>query len=78
MRKQFVCKNCGFKGARKKLVKGSILTEIFLWFFFLLPGIIYSVWRANSKKYVCPKCGAQDMIPADSPMGQKLLTEKIE
>ena len=72
MKKLFVCTTCGFKGYPKKKVKGSILTEIFLWIFFILPGLIYSIWRLNSKTWVCPKCGNQTMIPADSPVGQKL------
>jgi hypothetical protein len=56
-------------------IKGSIITELFLWFMFLLPGIIYSIWRANTKYYGCPSCTQKTMIPASSPRGQQLIKE---
>jgi len=70
--KEFVCKFCGFVGKPKKVTEGSFLVEIFLWLLFLLPGVIYSIWRMTTRKDVCPKCGKPDMIPVDTPEGQKL------
>ena len=46
---------------------GSILIEIVLWCFFLIPGLIYSLWRLGSKDQVCPSCQRPAMIPAFSP-----------
>jgi len=40
----------GTVGDTKRNMKGSILTELVLWFFFLVPGLIYSIWR---HKYRC-------------------------
>ncbi len=74
MAKQFVCTQCGHKGNYKRVTKGSIIIEIFLWLLFLLPGLFYSIWRLSSKQDVCPKCrNANCMIPVDSPMAKKLL-----
>jgi hypothetical protein len=71
-----ICKDCGFIGEPVKMTKGSLWIEIALWFFFLVPGIIYSIWRLTSRYIACSKCGSSDIIPLDSPMGQKLAKEQ--
>lgn len=58
MGKIIKCGSCKYQGKGKSVVKGSIFIEIILWFFFLVPGLIYSIWRLTSKFYVCPKCGS--------------------
>lgn len=73
--KQKICTNCGYLGKPKKLARGSILIEIILWSFFIIPGIIYSIWREVSKYDVCPQCGKDSMIPIDSPVGEKMFKE---
>jgi ribosomal protein L32 len=70
-----VCKACGHIGYPKTITKGSFLTEVILWLFFLLPGLIYSIWRLTSKEEVCPRCGNATMIPVDTPIGKQLLKE---
>lgn len=72
-----ICPNCGYVGHAKRITKGSTLMELFLWLCFLLPGLIYSIWRLSSKHDACPKCGAQHMVPLDSPRGKKLQQELV-
>lgn len=72
---QLICTICGYTGSKKKN-KGNGWIEIILWFFFLIPGIIYSIWRRSDKQNVCLKCGNKSMIPTDSPQGQKLMGEQ--
>lgn len=67
-----VCSRCGTQGEPVTYTKGSILWELVLWFMFLLPGLMYSVWRLASRYQGCPACEAPNMIPADSPCGQAL------
>jgi hypothetical protein len=67
-----VCVNCGYVGRPKQFTKGNIGTEILLWLFFLVPGLLYSLWRISSRYAGCPKCGAPNMIPPDSPLAKKL------
>lgn len=74
-KKQLVCRSCGFVGSSRRDIKGSVVVELFLWFVFLLPGLIYSIWRLTTKSEICPKCKSTSMIPVDSPMGKKLLRE---
>lgn len=70
----YVCALCGSAGSPKYRYRGSILIEIILWCFFLIPGLIYSVWRQTSKEKVCRKCGSPSMIPANSPRGRQFAT----
>jgi len=72
MKKKYICSNCGFKGNLKRYIKGSLITEIFLWVLFFPAGIIYSIWRSSTKHLGCPKCRKDSMIPCNTPVGQKL------
>lgn len=78
----FVCTACGSIGKPIKTVKGNFFTEIVLWCFLLLPGLIYTTWRLTSKYKACPKCGKPTMIPMDTPTGKALIqnpkAKKIE
>lgn len=75
MAKQYVCTSCGFVGLPKRTAKGSLGIEIILWLCFLVPGLIYSMWRLASYHNACPECKNVSMIPADSPKGRKLVEE---
>lgn len=76
MTQQMICSNCGYVGVPKRVTKGSMGIEIVLWLFFIIPGVIYSLWRGSSKFKACPSCGAQNMIPLDTPNGRKLLQDQ--
>lgn len=67
------CTSCGTEGPSKKVTKGSLLIEIILWLCFIVPGLIYSVWRVSSRHQACPSCGATTLVPPNSPvaMAQK-------
>ena len=67
------CTTCGNVGYPVLVKKGSTGTAFLLWIIFLLPGIIYSIWRANSEHEACPACGSPQVIPVDSPMAQRLM-----
>ncbi|MGC1602305.1 MAG: hypothetical protein WA757_18850 [Candidatus Acidiferrales bacterium] len=70
---QKICLQCGSVGNTKGFMKGSVLTELFLWLFFILPGLIYSIWRHSTVAQVCSKCGSSNVIPLDSPVARNLL-----
>jgi tellurite resistance protein TehA-like permease len=67
------CTNCGTVGRPVTVTKGSIALELLLWLCFLLPGILYSVWRLSSRYRACPSCRAGNMIPTDSPRARERL-----
>jgi hypothetical protein len=75
MARELICPNCGFEGKPKRVTKGSILIELFLWIFLIIPGLVYSIWRLTSRYDACPDCTAPNMVPLDSPRGKKLLKE---
>lgn len=76
MAKQLICSSCGYVGDGKRAVKGNLGIEIILWMCFLVPGIIYSLWRQSTYHKACPSCGGTNFIPVDSPVGQKLLKDQ--
>ena len=73
MAKELLCAKCGHQGNPKVVTKGSIFIEIMLWLFFIVPGIIYSIWRLSNRYRACPKCKEPNMIPLDSPVAKKML-----
>ena len=76
MSKQLICSQCGHIGKTSRSIKGSGLLEIVLWLFFIIPGFIYSVWRSTSRYKTCAKCGSSNLIPIDSPMGLRMITDQ--
>lgn len=73
MAEQKLCTVCGTVGNTKRDMKGSIFTEFLLWCFFLLPGLIYSIWRHSTVAQVCRNCGSPAVIPLSSPVAQQTL-----
>lgn len=67
-----ICASCGTRGEPKTITRGSILIEFILWCFFIVPGLIYSIWRLSSRGKGCPSCGNTGMIPVNSPIGKKI------
>jgi len=70
-----VCKNCGFTGSPDTALPGSGWIELILWCCYLVPGLIYSIWRRKSRHNECPACDSKDIILAGSPMGRKLIAD---
>lgn len=70
---KMVCRNCGTQGEPKTRTKGSLIMEIMLWVCFLLPGMLYSVWRLSTRAKVCGGCDSTELVPSDSPVGKKLI-----
>ena len=62
IKNQIKCPNCQYEGEAKIYTKGSMGIEVILWFFFLFPGLIYSIWRLSSRYKGCPKCGYEHVI----------------
>lgn len=67
------CPTCGTVAPPRRLTRGSFAIELVLWLCFLVPGLIYSLWRVSSRYDACSACGASPVIPADSPRARQLL-----
>jgi len=72
MAKWMVCTQCESVGKPKTRTKGSFFIEVVLWLAFIVPGIIYSLWRLTTKEKVCVACGAAALVPVGSPAGQRI------
>lgn len=72
----YVCPNCGYIGKGQR--KGALILELALWICFLVPGIIYSVWRYTGKTNICKSCGCKNMVPVKTPKGQQLVEQYAE
>lgn len=66
------CKDCGSIGEPKTVTKGSIWIEVVLWLCFIVPGLIYSIWRHATRHDACRACGSTSIVPLDTPVGREL------
>jgi hypothetical protein len=74
--KRRICQECGDIGIPEKHMPGSLLLQIVLFLFWLLPGIIYTIYRIAATKTICPSCKTTEpMLPLNSPRGKKLFAE---
>ena len=62
------CRECGTVTPPKRFLPGSDGVEVALWLLFLLPGVIYSVWRRTSHYWGCGNCKSARIIDPDSPI----------
>lgn len=52
------CHTCGHTGKAKIVREGSGFIELLLFFFFIIPGVLYSMHRKSTQKLACSECGA--------------------
>jgi len=63
--------------------KGNGWIELVLYFFYIIPGVIYSIWRRSDPPNVCPLCKAPGLVLAsaakpDGPTEMSLLRDEVE
>ena len=68
-----LCTACLEKVEPEIVTSGSMIVELGLWIFFVIPGLLYSLWRLSSRHSECPKCGSREMIPLETERAKKLL-----
>ena len=79
--RRLYCTTCGSIGEPDTAVSGSLGVELTLWGLGLMtcvmciPALMYSSWRRKSARQVCSACGAQNLIPTDSPLATHKLPE---
>lgn len=69
---EMACKDCGAVGDTETEAKGHRFIELVLWLCFIIPGLIYSIWRRSNRRDLCAACGSDKVLPLDSPIGQRL------
>lgn len=73
--KEVICKDCGAIDNLRKQASGNLLIEIVLWCCLIIPGLIYSIWSASSRRYTCKSCAGHNLIPTNSPAGKMLVSK---
>jgi hypothetical protein len=67
-----LCTNCLSRIRPTQKARGHAFVAVLLWLTFIVPGIIYSIWRASTSEPRCPLCAAPHPIPLGSPAANKL------
>ena len=75
LRVQKACLTCGHVGTPRLKAPGSTAITLILFCFYIIPGIIYQIWRNSSVKEVCELCGGTLLVPPNSPAGRKVVDE---
>lgn len=65
------CRQCGYEGPAEPQSPGKTWVEGVFWIAFLVPGLIYSLWRLFGRRYLCPRCKAADG-QVTVPLGRKV------
>ena len=68
-----ICPRCGWAGLPCSSTPGSFFIEIVAWLAFIVPGLIYSLWRLSARHKACPECGESALVPITSPRGLQLI-----
>lgn len=71
-----ICTRCLVVGQVRRVTRGSLLIELILWLVFIVPGLIYSIWRLTTRYAACKACGSTELVPVSSPRGQQLLQSR--
>lgn len=67
-----ICMDCGHIGYPVRITKGHFALEVLLWLFFLVPGLIYSVWRLTTRHDGCEACGSARVVSRKLPLARQV------
>lgn len=70
-----ICKQCGSITKTADSLPGSGWIELILWLCYLVPGVIYSIWRRAKKNVACTACASRELVNVTSPVGERLVRE---
>jgi hypothetical protein len=66
------CTTCGHEGEPKSVTRGSMAIEILLWLCFIIPGLVYSLWRLTTRHKACAQCKSTNLVPPESPVATEM------
>lgn len=66
-----LCTLCGHETVQPiRKMPGSGFVSLVLLIPFVLPGVVYQVWRMAMRRPVCPRCSSAALIPGDAPLAR--------
>jgi len=60
--KKYICMECSCQRDPIWVKRGWLVIEIAMWLLYIIPGVIYSIWRRVRKQQVCPNCLNPGMV----------------
>lgn len=69
------CNMCGHVGVPRTTTPGSAAIELVLWLF-IIPGLIYSLWRWCDRHKTCAACGSTALVPEGTPRFDQIAREE--
>lgn len=73
MAEPVVCTVCETVDYPRRHTRGSFALEVALWCTFIVPGVIYSLWRVSTREHVCRACGRPATVPFDTPVARRIV-----
>jgi hypothetical protein len=61
-RAKYYCNSCRNYSSAANM-RGNGWIELILYLFYIVPGIIYSIWRRTGSPNICPTCKSSSLIP---------------
>ncbi|MDP1886131.1 hypothetical protein [Polaromonas sp.] len=75
-RHTLICKQCGTLNEKgSSSLPGSGWIEVVLWLAYVVPGIIYSIWRRTKRNATCAACASRELIQVGTPVGAQLIKQ---
>jgi hypothetical protein len=70
------CPSCGTRERPKSKYQGSDVLSVVLFLLIFPAWIAYEIWRSASAKWICPACGKAGMVPADTPLANRVTSQE--
>lgn len=64
--RKYLCMECGCQRDPIDAKRGLLVIEVFMWLLYIIPGVIYSIWRRVRKQQVCSKCRNPSVVLTSS------------
>jgi len=71
--KKYICMECGCQRDPVEAKRGLLVIEVFMWLLYIVPGVIYSIWRRVRKQQVCPNCLNPSVVLTSSPRAMGMM-----
>src|ERR1700722_15256161 len=75
MAEPMLCTQCGTIASSRQITPGSGLITLVLLICFMVPGIIYWLWRHTNTYPACPKCGSRSLVPTETPHARHAISQ---
>lgn len=70
-----ICKQCGTLNETGDSLPGSGWIELVLWLCYIVPGLVYSIWRRTKRNAACAACSSRELVQVGTPVGSQLLQQ---